>query len=137
MISLKDTVQGLGSGYFEPPPFARASRYEAARGRGVQGYGTGSRYIGGGIGFVPNAVVDQCFALEETEEKIAVIELADRATVMVAQWLERERVSYDGFPDLRERFAAELARARTQTVIADWLNPESIRALNGFKMKTY
>lgn len=136
LINLKDTVVGLGSGYFEPPPFARASRYEAARGRGVQGYGTGSRYIGGGIGFVPNEVVDQCFALEETEERIAVIELTDRATVMVAQWVERERVSYDGFPDLRERFAAELARARTQTVIADWLNPEQIRARNGFKMKT-
>ncbi len=136
LFALKDTVEGLGSGYFEPPPFARASRYEAARGRGAQGYGTGSRYIGGGIGFVPNDVVEQCFALEETEDRIAVIELADRSTVMVAQWLERERVSDDEFSALRERFVAELARARTQTIIADWLNPEQIRARNGFKIKT-
>lgn len=135
LITLKDTVEGLGSGYFEPPPFTRASRYEAARGRGVQGYGTGSKYIGGGVGFVPNEVVDQCFALEETEET-AVIELADRATVMVVEWVERQRVSDDEFPALREGFAAELARARTQTVIADWLDPDKIRARNGFKVKT-
>lgn len=136
LVSLKDTERGAGIGYFEPPPFARASRYEAVR-RGLgRSFGPGATYVGGGVGLLPTAVVEQCFALEGADEYISVIELKGRATIMLVEWLERQPIRVDEFAELRESFVQEMSSARAQTAVADWFNPQQVRARNGFQLVT-
>lgn len=136
LVSLKDTERGAGIGYFEPPPFARASRYEAVR-RGLgRSFGPGATYVGGGVGLLPTAVVEQCFALEGADEYISVIELKDRATIMLVEWLERQPIRVDEFAELRESFVQEMSSVRAQTAVADWFNPQQVRARNGFQLVT-
>ena len=83
---------------------------------------------------LPTAVVEQCFALEGADEYISVIELKDRATIMLVEWLELQPISADQFAELRESFVQEMSSARAQTAVADWFNPEQVRARNGFQL---
>ncbi len=129
LVALRSNETGFSSGYFEPPEFARMARYDAEAGTRPK-----RTFLPGGIGPVDSEVIDTCFALEEADEKTAVIELKVRATVMVASWLETVRAQDDEFREMRESFVQQMDRARSQAVIADWLDPEKIRARNGFKI---
>lgn len=118
-----------GLDYVEPPPFARTNRYDAMRGERPE-----KMFVGGGLGPVPTDIVDQCFALEDAYETTAVLELKQRATVMVVQWLETQPAPYEEFTDTRESFVQQMAGTRMQLTINSWLDPEQIRARNGFKI---
>jgi hypothetical protein len=131
LAALKNTPRGAGSGYFEPPPFSRATRGQVARGRETQ-----TVSIGGGVGSVPAEVVAQCFALAAAEDKTAVIELRDRPCAMVVVLVEAEPGYVDEFQGMRVSLVEQMSRLRAQDAIADWLNPEQIRARNAFKLAT-
>lgn len=121
----------LGSGYLEPVSFARTIRYYATG---------GAKYtrtpIPAGVGAVSPKVAEELFALTDSLEKIKTIELRDRATVMIAEWVETEAPQYDEFDAQRKTFLDELARNRSQAAINEWLNPENIRARTGFALIT-
>lgn len=119
---------GTGGGYFEPQPIARVNRYQAALGEK-----TPTTYVSG-IGSIPAEAIEQCFALEESEDKRTVIELKDRAAVLAVEWVETQLTPSDEFDDIRVDFTEQMLRARTQDAAADWLNPDNIRARNGFKL---
>jgi hypothetical protein len=131
LMSLKDTEEGAGLGYFEPPPFGRASQYQAARGRLPE-----EMWVGGGIGQLPADAIEECFALAESDEEdmSKVIELSKRATVMVVGWAEVQPGHADDFLDTRVSLVDQMSRYRTQDAIAEWMDPEQIRARNGFEI---
>ncbi len=129
LVALMGTEKGAGGGYFEPPAFARVARFDAVRGERPA-----KIVMAGGMGPVTSAVIDQCFALDEAYEKTAIIELKDRATVMVVRWLETERALDEEFIDTREDFVQQMSGVRAGTAVAAWLSPEQIRARNGFKI---
>ncbi len=123
--------KGSGGGFFTSAPVARVNRDLLA-----MGLNTGQTYVGGGIGMVPSDMVDRWFALEDTVEHMAVYELPDRARVLVVEWVETERARFDEFEQMRGQLAQELATERQRTVVADWFDPEQIRARNGFELAT-
>ena len=129
LLWLRETPEGAISGYFEPPPFARVSRYAAASGRT-----TPTTYIPGGVGLVPNSVVDLCFALEEADDKTAVVELRERAAILLIEWLKTEPGRDDEFEEMRGQLATELIAFRGRQAVAEWLAPEKIRARNGLML---
>ena len=90
--------------------------------------------MGIGIGNVPNEVVDQCFALEHADEKTKVLELKDRAAVLLAEWVETKPAPEDEFNTLRKQLVLQLADARWRTAAAAWLDPENVRARAGFDL---
>jgi hypothetical protein len=118
-----------GGGYFEPPPFARASRFQA-----MLGGARGPVFVGSGVGSLPPDAVQRCFALEHAPEKTAVIEFEDEARIMVVEWQETQPAQGDDFLGMREQFVQQMARARSRGAVSDWLKPEQIRARNGFKL---
>ena len=129
LVALMGTEKGTGGGYFEPPAFARVARFDAVRGERPE-----KTVMGGGIGPVRSEVIDQCFMLEQAYEKTTVIELKDRATAMVVEWLETERALNEEFMETREEYVQQLSGARASDAVSAWLNPDQIRARNGFKL---
>jgi len=131
LVRRKDTETGAGSGYYELPPLARVSRVEASAGR------TRSIVpVGGGITYLPYEVLEECFALAEADDPTKVIELKDRAAVLVVRWMETQRATIHDFEDLRETFIAQLTRYRATDVLSEWFKVDNIRARNGFKLAT-
>jgi len=142
LVTLKDTEYGFGSGYFDPPPFARAPESFSFGGPAAPNFrdpitdpGIG-RLIGGGVGLVPNEIVESLFTLADAEQKTAVFELPNRATVMTVEWLETETADGDTFEEERERLVRQLSFARTREILRDWMDPEQIRARVGFEIAT-
>jgi len=125
----RETVAGTDVGYFEPPPFSRVPRGQVAQGRLPNGV-----IVGGGVGLLPNAVVDTCFALENAAEKAKVVELPDRAAVMLAEWVETKRAAEDEFSAQRKMLLQQLSDARWRAAVTDWLDPARIRSRNGFAL---
>ncbi len=130
LVSFKEE-EGVNSGYFEPPPTTRVLRYQASRGRSPTGV-----FVGIGIGNVPNEVVDQFFALEHAIEKMKVIELKERAAVLLAQWVETKPPGEDEFNALRKELVTQLAEVRWREAASAWLDPEKVRARTGFALVT-
>ncbi|UCE60026.1 MAG: hypothetical protein JSU63_21610 [Phycisphaerales bacterium] len=91
-------------------------------------------WAGSGIGQVPNDVVEKWFALEDSADQLDIYELPDRATVLVAEWAESEPATLEEFEEMGEQLALQIRSRRAREVIADWLNPEHIRARNGLKV---
>ena len=83
---------------------------------------------------IPNAVVDQCFAMEEALDKTTVAELPDRATVIVIEWVQTQRPKAESFTELRSQLLTQLTALRWQAAVANWLDPDQIRARNGFAL---
>lgn len=135
LTALQETHDGDESGYFEPAPFARASEYQAARGK------LGSRFTDDltqvpGLGLLSPEVVEGCFALEYAPEPVALFELKDRATILVVKWVETQRPDAEAFAAMRERFVQQMSRSRAQAAITQWLDPDNIRARNQFALVT-
>ena len=94
MDRLGAVVGQAAGGYFDPLPFARVDPSQAGRGRART-----TTWVGAGIGSLPEAVVEECFALAEADSRIKVIELEDRATIMVVQWVETLPAQADEFEE--------------------------------------
>jgi hypothetical protein len=131
LVAFKERSEGMKSGYFDPPPMSRVLKHQASRGRSPTGV-----FVGIGIGNVPNEVVDQCFALEQGDEKTRVIELKDRAAVLLAEWVETKPPGEDEFNTLRKQLVAQLADVRWRSATSAWLDPEKVRARTGFALVT-
>ncbi len=127
LVDLLEEGEQPTSGHLTPAPFARVSRYTAARGRPELG-----TYVSGGLGRLPNEIVDQCFVLEESNERVAVMNLDDRAAVLVVEWVETQRGRIDEFAEFREQLATQMAEFRYRAALVEWLDPENIRTRNGF-----
>ena len=83
---------------------------------------------------VPNEVIDNWFTLEDTVDHREVYELPDRAMVLVVEWVDTQPAGYDEFEEMKGQLAEQIATARVQDVIADWFDPEQIRARDGFEL---
>lgn len=134
LAGLADTADGATLGYFEPPAFARAGQ---SQGFGASSAGPGSAastYVIGGLGLVPNDVIEGCFALEHSADRTAAFELKSRAELLVVEWLETIYPDGVEFSEQRETFVAQMAQARMLDAIGEWLTPANIRARNGFEL---
>lgn len=130
LITLMGEV-GPSGGYFAPPAFARVDRFRVVLGIASQGV-----RVGGGVGLLPNDVVEDCFALTDADNKIRTFELKERATVMVVEWLETQRATVEDFDATKETLAQQLAASRMQAALSDWMKPDNIRARNQFELLT-
>lgn len=124
LVALSDTEAGRDSGYFEVPPIAVTSRYQALSGEVGPNTAVGVSQIR----TLPTKVIEECFALADLEPKTKVFELKDRATVLVVEWVETQVAGATDFASMRESFARGLRDGRIRTAITDWLSPENIRA---------
>ena len=132
LVGLVDTEAGRDSGYFEVPPVAVASLFQVLSGTEALNTSVGVAEIG----TLPTHVIKECFELAELEVKTRVFELKDRATVLVAEWVETQVASATEFATMRESFAKGIQEQRTRAVITDWLAPENIRARNQYALAT-
>jgi len=130
LTAFKSKPDGAGSGYFEPAPMTRVPQYLAFRGRDPGGV-----FAGMGLGRLPNDVVDAVFALERAENKTEVLELKDRATVIVVQWVETKLPPEDEFNTLRTQLIQQLADANWRDAVGAWLDPKQIRARTEFGLR--
>lgn len=131
LVAFKVKSAGNESGFFEPPPMSRVTRTEAPFGRPDGGAATGS-----GLGRIPNELVDQIFALQDTAEKTAVVELKDRAAVLVVQWTGTKPATQDEFDTLRKDLASKVSDVHFRDAVSGWLDPMQIRARTGFALRT-
>ena len=129
-LALKDLEGGRDSGFFEVPPIARVSRYQAEAGI----VGTSASVGVTEIRSLPLDVIEECFELEAYDSRTRVFELKDRASVIVAEWVETQPASASEFDTMRESFAKSLAERRTRVALSDWLRPETIRARSQFEL---
>ena len=132
LVALSETEAGRDSGYFEVPPVSLASRYQALSGVGGANTAVGVSQIR----TLPTKVIEACFELADYDVKTRVFELKDRATVLVAEWVETQVASANEFASMRESFAQGLLDRRVQAVITDWLSPENIRARSHYEVVT-
>lgn len=132
LLEIKDTPAGEGCGFFEPSLVSRLSLADAMGGR--SGKPGRMVFVPPALGVVPAEVVEQWFELEFSENKTAVIGLRDRATVMVAEWVETQPGTQDDFDREKDRLASQISFRRAQEALDDWLDPEAIRARNAFEL---
>lgn len=129
---LKELLENSGiavSGYFDVPAFARVNQWSI-----FVSLKQDSSFVAGGIGRLPMSVVDACFALRDSDEKINVFPLEDRAAHLIVEWVETQPASVEEFDQTRATFAGQLTATRQRFMVADWLRPSNIRARNGFKV---
>jgi hypothetical protein len=131
LVALAESAFAAELGYFDPPPFSRTQENQDPVSDAVKG-----RYVGSGVGTVPRQIVEEMFALAGAVHKTRVFELPDRATVMVVEWLETEQADGDEFEEKRDTLVQQITMARMSEALRDWLDPEQIRARNGFELAT-
>jgi len=129
LVDLRDTPEGINSGFFQPPAFSRLRSYEAATGRSPQG-----TFVGGGLGSLPNWAVDECFALENKFDRVTVLPLRNRADVIVVELLQVNPPVYEDFIETREQVLQQMQAEQWRLVFSNWLDPEQIRARNGLEL---
>lgn len=117
-------------GFFTSPPVARAEQFQLGAETPEQ-----TVYAGAGIEQIPRALVEEWFALSDSSEKLAIQEIKDRAAVMVVELAEVKEATDEQFRGMRELIASQLASKRTQEAVTAWLNPDNIRARNGFALR--
>ena len=128
LVALKNTPEGRESGFFKPSLVSRLSLSRA-----LGGSTSTTTYVPNGVGAVPTEVIDQWFDLEYVDEKTTVVELKDRATVLVAEWVETQPATDTEFEEIKGKLASGLSSRRVRDALNDWLHPEQIRARNGFE----
>lgn len=128
--SLKEAIHDDAFGLFTPPPFSRVRPYEVAAGRQSGGIQVMD------LGWLPDEAVDQCFALEEAGDKLAVLEFEDRATVMLVEGIEIRRGREDEFDNMKKTLVPRFTANRRREAAREWLDPEQVRARNRFEWAT-
>lgn len=132
LLAMRDSESGRGSGYFEVPPIARVSRFQAEAGM----IGPTTSVGVAEIRSLPTEIVEECFELEYYDDRKRIFELPNRAAVLVAEWVETQTAGAGEFAGMREDFGQRLANTRIRGEISDWLKPEKIRARNQFALAT-
>ena len=129
LAAFRESGEGVKTGFFEPPPFSRIGQTPAWKGRPADGV-----FVGGGLGKLPNETVDAIFSLTDAAEKLAVLELPDRATVMTVEWVETIPPQEEEFAGTRKSLVTQLTDNRWREFVNDWFDPEKIRARSGFNL---
>lgn len=129
LAELKETEKGEGLGFFISPPVSRQQLGQLGSDQAAT-----TAFAGPGIGLVPQELIETWFHLEDAEPKVIVQELKDRAAVLVVQWVETQTGREDEFARIREQIASQLADRRSRNAVSDWMDPEKIRARNGFAL---
>lgn len=118
---------GNAIGFVQPQPFARVSnRYFAAMGRPETGISVA------GVGQFSNEDVDGCFALGDSDEKKAIVKLADDAKVVLVGWVETQEATVTEFDGLKTSLVAQMTAFRRRDAVTSWLDPDQIRARTEF-----
>ena len=120
---------GAEIGYFTTPPIARAEQFQIGEATPNQ-----LVYAGAGVEQVPRGHVDEWFALAHSAEKFAIQDVKDRAVVMVVELAEVKEATTEQFAGLRELLSAQISSRRSQEAVSAWMNPDNIRARNGFAL---
>jgi hypothetical protein len=131
LAAFRESGEGAKTGYFEPPAFSRIGQTPAWKGRPADGV-----FVGGGLGKLPNAIIDAIFALTDAADKLAVFELPDRAAVMTVEWVETIPAQEEEFAGTRKSLATQLSDNRWREFVDEWFDPEKIRARSGFQLVT-
>lgn len=134
LAALAGTADGATHGYFEPPAFARAGQSQSFAALIGRPDSATSIFVSGGLGLVPNDVVERCFALEHSADRTAAIELRSRADMLVVEWVETIYPDGAAFSDQRETFVAQITQSRMLDAMSEWLAPANIRARTGFEL---
>jgi len=129
LAAFRESADGSKTGYFEPPPFSRVPRGQEAKGRPQAGV-----FVGGGLGLLPNDIVDSCFALADALQKTKVMELPARAALLVVQWVETTPAGEGDFNGMRTQLTTQITDSRWREFVNDWLDPKRIRARTGFDL---
>lgn len=129
LASFRESGEGTKTGFFEPPPFSRIGQAPAWKGRPADG-----AFVGGGLGKLSNKTIDAIFAMAHSAEKLAVLELPERAAVMTVEWVETIPAQEEEFAGQRKTLATQLTDTRWREFVNDWFDPEKIRARNGFDL---
>ncbi len=129
LAAFRDSGEGAKTGFFEPPPFSRIGLLSASKGRPSDGV-----FVPGGLGKLPNETIDAIFSLTDTPEKLAVLELPDRASVMTVEWVETIPAQEEEFAGTRKSLVTQLSDNRWREFVNDWFDPEKIRARSGFNL---
>lgn len=131
LVAKKEGDTGHEMGYFDPVPFTRVPRGQAARGRLVSGM-----FVPNGVGTIPNDVVDGIFAMKHSSDEVRAFDLKDRAVVLVTEFQEITPSPEDEFNKMKKELVAQISRERRTSAINDWLNPDNIRARSQFELIT-
>ena len=129
LVDARSLPAGKDIVFAEPPPFSRASKFQAHLGRPKEGM-----LVGTGVGHLPNDVVESIFALEWSHTKRAMFALPDRALVVTVEWKETNRPTDEDFTSTRQQIMSQMVSTRRQDTISRWLDPEQIRLRNGFEL---
>ena len=124
---IADIIKTGALGFFESSPVPRLRFYEVGSGRA-----TDTTYVGLGTQKVPHAFIEEWFAMEGDEP--TVMEIPQEATVLVVEWSNTQRGDEAEYEEMRGRLASSLATKRSRDAISDWLDPDNIRARNGFEL---
>lgn len=114
-------------GFYQPQPFSRVPQMLAAIGRPANGV-----YVGPGVSRLTNEAMDRIFELAEVGERFGLVELPNRATVIVVEPVEIHRAVEDEFKTLKTDLGQQLAATRWREAISDWFDKDKIRARNRF-----
>jgi len=124
LTALKESLAGIIFGFFTPPPFPRTESFAKPKGAGT--------YVPH-LGLLPANVIDEVFDLQYAIDKVQVVELKDRATVLVVEWLEAVPGKQYEFEAARQKLVNDITESRSQGAISAWLDPANIRARNEFQ----
>lgn len=116
-------------GFFTTPPVARAEQFQVGSDSPNQ-----TVYAGPGVEIVPRNLIDEWFALANAPEKMTVQEIKNRAAVMVVELAEIKEATTEQFAGLRDLLSSQISSKRSQEAISSWMNPDNIRARNGFAL---
>ena len=129
LAAFRATGEGSKTGYFEPPPFSRIGQTPAWKERPADGV-----FVGGGLGKLPNEAIDAIFAITSATDKLAELELPDRAAVMTVEWVETIPPQEEEFATTRKSLVTQLTDSRWREFVNDWFDPEKIRARTEFSL---
>lgn len=129
LVDARSLPAGKDIVFAEPPPFSRASKFQAHMGRPKEGM-----LVGAGVGHLPVEVLDSIFALEWSHAKRAMFALPDRGLVVAVEWKETTRPTDEDFTATRQQIMSQMVSTRRQDTMSRWLDPEQIRLRNGFEV---
>jgi hypothetical protein len=129
LAAFRETGEGTKTGFFEPPAFSRVGQAPAWKGRPADG-----AFVGGGLGKLSNQTIDAIFELADSGDKLAVLELPERAAVMTVEWVETVPAQEEEFAGQRKTLSTQLSDGRFREFLNDWFDPKNIRARNGFEL---
>lgn len=112
--------------FVAPEAFSRVMPQLAAFGR------FGSTSIEG-IGSVPNAVADECFALSSANPPRKALEVRDASFVLSVEWHKTNPPPLQRFQEMRNMLASQMTNMRASVAASEWMDATRIEDRYQFK----